>query len=268
MMLEFSVVAALLVLVAVATILFPLLRNNDTDGAIDRGDANLQVLRDQLAELDVDLGSGVLSADQYESARAELERRVLDESPHTQSTVSDPPRANRWRTPVMIGVLLPVFAVLLYLFVGSVDGLDVEAFIQRQAAAIAPERVESMTRQLAQRLEDEPDDVEGWAMLGRSYMVLQQYTESARAWERAATLEPDDASILTNYAEVQGLASQGNLDGEPTQLLARALAADPDETIIIEVTYLRDVALPGFVLAMLMDMDAPFSRDATWRKTP
>ncbi len=227
MMLEFGVVAALLVLVAVATILFPLLRNNDTDGAIDRGDANLQVLRDQLAELDVDLGSGVLSADQYESARAELERRVLDESPRTQSTVSDPPRANRWRTPVMIGVLLPVFAVLLYLFVGSVDGLDVEAFIQRQAAAIAPERVESMTRQLAQRLEDEPDDVEGWAMLGRSYMVLQQYTESARAWERAATLEPDDASILTNYAEVQGLASQGNLDGEPTQLLARALAADP-----------------------------------------
>ncbi len=227
MMVEFGVVAALLVFIAVAAILFPLLRGNVTGVVIERGDANLQLLRDQLSEIDADLRSGVLSADQYDSARADLERRVLDESQQATGASAAAPIGKRWRTPVVIGLLMPVFAVVMYLYLGRVDGLDVEAYVQRQAATITPETVESMVRQLAQRLEEEPDDVEGWAMLGRSYMALQQYPDSAHAWKRAAELEPRNASILTNYAEATGLAAQGNLDGEPTRLLARALDADP-----------------------------------------
>jgi len=227
MTVEFVLVAALLVFIAVAVVLFPLLRANVTGVVIERGDANMQLLRDQLAEIDADLRSGVLSADQYDSARADLERRVLDESEQATGASAALPIGKRWRTPVVIGLLMPVLAVVMYLYLGSVDGLDVEAYVQKQAAAITPETVESMVRQLAQRLEEEPDDVEGWAMLGRSYMALQRYPDSARAWKRAAELEPGNASILTNYAEATGLAAQGNLDGEPTRLLARALDADP-----------------------------------------
>jgi cytochrome c-type biogenesis protein CcmH len=227
MTLTFVAVAVLLVLIAVATLLFPLLRRRSAEIVIERGDANLQLLRGQLSEIDADLRSGVLSADQYESARADLERRVLDESQQADGVSAGAQSGNRWRTPVVIGLIVPLFAVLLYLYVGSVDGLNVEAYLQKQSAAMSPEKMESMTRQLAQRLEQEPDDVEGWAMLGRSYMVLQQFPESARAWQRAAMLEPDNASILTNYAEAIGLASQGDFDGEPVRLLARALEADP-----------------------------------------
>jgi cytochrome c-type biogenesis protein CcmH len=230
MMVVFGVVAALLLLIAVTILLFPLLRQTDSSVTIDRGDANLQVLRSQQTELDADLRSGVLSADQYESACAELERRVLDESQQTVPASSSALATRRWRTPAAIGLLMPVLAVFLYLYLGNVDGLDVEAYLQKQAAAITPERIESMTRQLAQRLEDEPDDVEGWAMLGRSYMALQKFSESAEAWEHAAVIEPDNADILTNYAEALGLASQGKLDGEPTRLLARSLAIDPSHS--------------------------------------
>jgi cytochrome c-type biogenesis protein CcmH len=227
MMIEFGVVAALLVFIAVAAILFPLLRRNVTGAVIERGAANLQLLRDQLSEIDADLLGGVLSADQYDSARADLERRVLDESQQAPGASAGAATGKRWRTPVVIGLLIPVFAVVMYFYVGDVDGLDVEAYMQREAATITPETVDSMVRQLAQRLEEEPDDVEGWAMLGRSYMALQRYPDSALAWKRAAELEPGNASILTNYAEATGLAAQGNLDGEPTRLLARALDADP-----------------------------------------
>jgi cytochrome c-type biogenesis protein CcmH len=185
------------------------------------------LLREQLSEIDADLRSGVLSADQYENARVDLERRVLDESQQAIGPTSRAPIGRRWRTPVVVGLFVPVCAALLYVYLGSFDGLDVEAYMQKQAAAISPEQVVSMTRQLAQRLEKEPDDVEGWMMLGRSYMVLQQYPDSARAWQRAATLAPDNASILTNYAEAIALASQGNFDGEAARLLARALDADP-----------------------------------------
>lgn len=227
MTVEFVVVAALLVFIAVAAILFPLLRANVSGVVVERGDANMQLLRDQLAEIDADLRSGVLSADQYDSARADLERRVLDESQQATGASAHAATGKRWRMPFVIGLLIPVLAVVMYLHLGSVDGLDVEAYVQRQAAAITPETVESMVRQLAQRLEENPDDVEGWAMLGRSYMALQRYPESAQAWKRADELEPGNASILTNYAEATGFAAQGNLDGEPTRLLARALDADP-----------------------------------------
>jgi cytochrome c-type biogenesis protein CcmH len=227
MTLEFGLVAALLVLITVATILLPLLRRKDDGMVIERGASNLQLLREQLSEIDADLRSGVLSADQYENARVDLERRVLDESQQAIGPTSRAPIGRRWRTPVVVGLFVPVCAALLYVYLGSFDGLDVEAYMQKQAAAISPEQVVSMTRQLAQRLEKEPDDVEGWMMLGRSYMVLQQYPDSARAWQRAATLAPDNASILTNYAEAIALASQGNFDGEAARLLARALDADP-----------------------------------------
>jgi cytochrome c-type biogenesis protein CcmH len=227
MTLEFGLVAALLVLITMATILLPLLRRKGDGVEIERGASNLQLLREQLSEIDADLRSGVLSADQYENARVDLERRVLDESQQAIGPTSRAPIGRRWRTPVVVGLFVPVCAALLYVYLGSFDGLDVEAYMQKQAAAISPEQVVSMTRQLAQRLEKEPDDVEGWMMLGRSYMVLQQYPDSARAWQRAATLAPDNASILTNYAEAIALASQGNFDGEAARLLARALDADP-----------------------------------------
>ncbi len=237
MTLEFGLVAALLVLITMATILLPLLRRKDDGMVIERGASNLQLLREQLSEIDADLRSGVLSADQYENARVDLERRVLDESQQAIGPTSSAPIGRRWRTPVVIGLFVPVCAALLYVYLGSFDGLDVEAYTQKQAAAITPEQVVSMTRQLAQRLEKEPDDVEGWMMLGRSYMVLQQYPDSARAWQRAATLAPDNASILTNYAEAIALASQGNFDGEAAHVLARALDIDP--------THSKALALSG-----------------------
>ena len=233
----FGAIATLLLVITVTVLLIPLLRKSDTEVFVDRGETNLQVLRNQKSELDTDLQSGVLSADQYESACADLERRVIEESQQSVAEAAGAAGQRRWRMPVIVGLLVPVFAVSLYLFLGNVDGLDVEGYMQRQVAAITPERVEDMTRQLAQRLEADPEDVEGWAMLGRSYMALQQFSESANAWQRAAGLAPDDAGILTNYAEALGLASDGKLDGEPTRLLERALDLDP--------TYSKALALRG-----------------------
>lgn len=117
MTLEFGLVAALLVLLTVVTILLPLLRRKEDGVVIERGASNLQLLREQLSELDADLQSGVLSADQYENARADLERRVLDESQQAIGPTSSAPIGIRWRTPLVVGLLFPVFAVLLYLYI-------------------------------------------------------------------------------------------------------------------------------------------------------
>jgi cytochrome c-type biogenesis protein CcmH len=223
--------ALLLLLLATAAVVFPLLRKMPSGEAIGGGEANLDILRDQLAELDADLRNGVISPDQHEVARMEIERRVLDESQRDGAEARQGQAAvRRWLAPALTIAVLPAAAIALYLQIGSTEGLDVEAYVQRQASEITPEKVEQMTRQLAQHLEENPDDAEGWVMLGRAYKALQEFDASARAWARAAQLQPDDADVLTDYAEVLGLAAQGDLAGEPTRLLARALQLDPAQS--------------------------------------
>ncbi len=226
----FIACALLISLVATAAVVFPLLRKTASADDIGGADANLQILRDQLAELDADLKNGVISTDQHESARMEIERRVLDESQRDGAGARQAHAVRRWLAPALTIAVLPAAAIALYLQLGSTDGLDVDAYVQRQAGEITPERVEQMTRQLAQHLEQNPDDAEGWVMLGRAYKALHDFDASARAWARAARLQPNDADLLTDYAEVLGLTAQGDLAGEPTQLLERALEIDPAQT--------------------------------------
>lgn len=229
-MLLFAISAALLLLLALAAIIVPLFRAGAAHSMVDRNDANLQILRDQLDELELDLRNGVLSAEQHESARAELERRVLDESQKGGTTDHSAGAGRSRLAAVFVGVLLPVAAVWMYLHLGNTDGLDVNAYLQQQASQITPEKVAQMTQRLVEHLEANPDDVEGWAMLARARRAMQQFDASAQAWQRAAALRPDDPNVLTDYAEALAIAAQGDLEGEPTRLLARALQLEPAHT--------------------------------------
>lgn len=222
--------AFIVLLLATAAVVFPLLRKSPAGETVGGGEANLDILRDQLAELDADLRNGVISPDQHEVARMEIERRVLDESQGSGSGTQHAQTARRWLAPALTIAALPAAAIALYLQIGSTEGLDVDAYIEQQASEITPEKVEQMTRQLAQHLEQNPDDAEGWAMLGRAYRALHEFEQSARAWARAAQLQPKDADVLTDFAEALGLAAQGDLSGEPTRLLERALQLDPAQS--------------------------------------
>ena len=229
-MMLFAVSALLLLSFATAAVVFPLLRKPAETALIGGSEANLQILRDQLVELDADLKNGVLSAEQYEISRSELERRVLDESQAGGSEIQRSQSVRRWLAPAVTMFVLPAAAVALYWQLGSAEGLDVDAYVQQQASEITPDKVEQMTARLEQHLMQNPDDAEGWVMLGRANKALQNFDASARAWERAAELQPGDANVLTDYAEALGLAAQGDLSGEPARLLARALRVDPGQT--------------------------------------
>ncbi len=226
-MLTFAIAVGLMLLAVLAAIVWPFLKKNTEDTVVERSEANLQILRDQLVELEADRHNGSLPQDQYESARAELERRVLDESPKGAGAGHPGQARRRWIAPVLIGVILPVVSVAMYTRLGSTDGLDVDAYLQRQAANITADDVAQMTLRLEQHLEQNPTDVEGWSMLGRARLALQQFDASAQAWGRAAELQPEDADVLTNYAESMAMAAQGNLEGEPARLLAQALELEP-----------------------------------------
>lgn len=224
-MTAFYVVAALMTLLAVVWIALPLVRGSRTVQP-RRDSANLAILRDQLAELDSDLRAGTLSEEQYEQARLDLERRVLEETAHHEDTPSAPatPKLGR-ATALVVALLVSIGAVLLYAQIGSPDALAPQA---EEGHQFSPQEIDQMVAQLAERMRNNPDDPRGWAILGRTYYVMQRYQESADAYAELIKRIPPDADVLTDYADALAMAQGRKLTGKPMDALQQALALDPD----------------------------------------
>jgi cytochrome c-type biogenesis protein CcmH len=197
------------------------------DHQVHSDQLNLLVLRDQLRELDADRASGTIGA-AYDSARADLERRVAED---VQPTAATGARTRQLRTAIVVGIGVPVLAGVLYFFLGNPLGLDPT---QRAAPADASHeltdaQIQGMVGQLAERLKQKPDDAQGWGMLARSYSVLGKYKEAVDAYAHLLPLIPENADVLADYADVLAMVQGKNLQGEPERLLERALAINPNQ---------------------------------------
>ena len=211
----FWILGALLAAGAVGLAARPLWRR-EGDAQVSRDAMNAAVFRDQLRELDADLAAGTLAQSDYERAREEIERMVLED--FSQAERQRASGGNRFAAYSVLAV--PLLAAGIYFAVGNPDALDPEGATERQIAA--------MVERLEARLKANPDDAEGWKMLGRSFGVLGRYPEAVRAYAKAATLAPRDAEILVDLADVLAMAGGQRLDGEPEKLIERALVLDPD----------------------------------------
>ena len=233
----FLIVAALLTAGALLFILPTLLRKEAVvHRHALRDEVNLTVLRDQLRELDADLAVGTIGAPGYETARLELERRVVEDvQPGVAGTGATADK--RW-TAVLLGLAVPFVAVSLYFLLGSPAGLDPAqvAAPKEQAHTLTEEQIANMADELAQRLKDKPDDSQGWNMLARSYYALGRFGDAAAAYGRLAKLVPDDAALLADYADTLAMSLNRSLQGEPEKLIARALAADPNNIKAIHLS--------------------------------
>ena len=229
-MTAFIVSAAVLLLLAVAIVLRPLLKAGAATG-VAREKANFDIYRDQFAEIENDLKSGVLGAGQVEAAKADLQRRLLEEAARPAEEVTG---ARRGRAaPIAVGVLIPVAAVLLYLQFGTLDGLDVVKHSASDVSSITPDQFQEMTEKLATRMRENPNDAEGWMMLGRAYRAMERFEEAVDALRKAVALAPGNADLLADLAEALALKNGRTLAGEPTKLLDRALKLDPENDKIL-----------------------------------
>lgn len=227
-MIAFAFAAAVLIALALLFLLPALLhRRSLPAAATDDRAANLAILQEQLAQLDAERAAGSLDEEQHRLGRAEIEQRALEES---AEPVAAPRAARSQRTALVVALAVPLLALGLYARLGNLQGLA-PAVPPPQAAAsgaVTMAQVEQMVDQLAQRLQAQPDDLKGWTMLGRSYSVMQRYTEAAQAFSRAAALAPQDAGLLADQAEVLAMAQGQSTLGEPMVLIERALRLDPD----------------------------------------
>lgn len=221
-MTPFWISTGLLTLLVLALLCWPLLRRRSGDGASRRA-INTAIYRDQLADLERDLASGALSQADYAGAREEIERRVLEDvAADTAPTDTAPRRLPR--TALALAVTLPLAAALLYVVLGTPAALDPAA---RQGPQASAAEIEKMVATLAARLEKDPGNLEGWAMLGRSYLVTGRLAEAAKAFDKAGPAMEASTELMLQVAELSAELNEGRIEGRGRELLQRVLKAEP-----------------------------------------
>lgn len=211
MTLRFFLLAALMTVAALALVVVPLLRRRGTTAGPDMR---------SLRALDQAHAAGVISAEEYAAKRAALPE---------VATAAGTPNRPAFVTVLLVALLLPLSAIVLYRTIGTPEALDPAALT---VAAPGGEHGISMDQAVAglvAKLQQNPDDATGWALLGRAYQAMQRFAESRDALERARRLQPDDRDLQVEYAQALALASpEQRIDGESRRLLDEVVAADPN----------------------------------------
>jgi cytochrome c-type biogenesis protein CcmH len=91
---------------------------------------------------------------------------------------------------------------------------------------ISNDKLQGMADQLSQRLADNPNNAEGWVMMGRIERALGGFDKADTAFKKALSLRPID-DVRIERAEVLAQKNQGKFDGEPWDIIHSVLKADP-----------------------------------------
>jgi cytochrome c-type biogenesis protein CcmH len=230
----FWILVAGMMLLALAFVLPPLFRRASRP-SVDRNQLNIEVIKQQLAELDADLNNGKLDQSAYAAARKDLEKELLyDLSDNDKKTDQNSEKGGRWAGVLLI-VSIPFVTLLVYQQIGAsklIPLLQAEQNIQAPSAntgtpphASLPELV----AKLVTKLQADPNNPEGWFLLARSYMAMGRYADAAKAYEQLHKLAGDHPKILVSYADALAMVHNGQLAGKPVELIDKALAIEPNE---------------------------------------
>lgn len=169
---------------------------------------------------------------------------------------------------LLIIAFVPLSAVSLYAFLGPHDEIAVQHVAASSKSGTATESslgsVASMVDGLAKRLENEPDDADGWVLLARSYLHIDRHAEALDAYEHARALGKTDADLETELLgaslaqpvddETGGLSLNGRVALSPSA----TAAVLPGDTLFIFAKESREHRMPVVALRKSVT-DLPFN---------
>jgi cytochrome c-type biogenesis protein CcmH len=223
----FFLIAAVFIGVAFAFVLPPLWRAREIRKA-DLDHRNIEIARSRLAELKSNLRDGGISQAQFDEQVAELELALSDDLA-IESQVKAAHTHGRWMVYVIM-LTIPVLAGALYVSLGRFDAIEHGEELAQAASngMPTPADIEKMVAGLAEKMKANPDDAEGWLMLGKSYKYLEQYPKAADAFANVYRLRGDKPDVMLLYAEALAFAADKNLAGKPSELIFKALELEPE----------------------------------------
>jgi cytochrome c-type biogenesis protein CcmH len=225
---SFWIAVILLLALALAILLIPLMRTVRAQQSDQRQQQNIQIAREKKQQLETQLKGAEIDQATYDSAYLDLQTSLALEL--DRSAADSEKTRGKWMAIVVL-LAIPAASVSLYLVYGEyrvVENPQLALAAPRQQTAAAPQMsLEEMTAAIKQRLSDNPEDAEGWFMLGRTMMARQQYDQAVTAFQRSNDLLVDEPGIMFALADALAMQNNGNLLGEPEALVQRGLELAP-----------------------------------------
>lgn len=220
-MTQFWIYAVLLLLLALLLLLVPVLRGRKDQTEEDRTALNIALYEEHIAELEAQYVGGAMTAEQLAEGRIEADRELLDDTDIGRPKQS----ANLGSAlPLIAALLVPVVGLGLYFVWGSSDKVALTMSLSEQ-----PKTAQEMIERLEETVRLQPESVDAWYFLGRTYMSEQRPKEAARAYERTIELVGRQPDLLGQLAQASYFANGNRWNAELQGLVDEALAQDPNE---------------------------------------
>jgi len=239
----FWIIAAALTIVAILFIVLPILKYKKVE-EVSSDELNIEIIKQQLKELDADMEAGELEQEQYTASRHDLEKALLADLNVGNNNKTRKAKSGRWAM-FAIPVIIIVIALPTYFKVGAPDiipRLNNPASMQQRTAQNNPQHsaagqpntsMEELVIKLAKRMESEPENIEGWKMLGRSYISLGRIQEALQTYEKAIKLDRKDIDLLMGYATTMAMTRDNQFQGMPAELIDQAYQLAPENPNVL-----------------------------------
>lgn len=219
----FVIIALGIALFVAVVFLWFLLRERKPMTQASQANANAKVYRDQILDLDREHDSGHISDEEWQQSRDELSLRLLEDTSAIDDPAAKTEKPAIW-TAVVLAVALPLGSMGMYMWVGQPEALNPLAL--KTPDQVDPKDLTKMAQTLAEKLQDKPDNLQGWVMLGRTYRTLENFDAALRAYDSALKLSDDD-DLKLERIEVIAMQRQGQFEGEPWNVIREVLQRDP-----------------------------------------
>lgn len=221
---------------ASAIVIYPLIRK--TQVSVSSSSATLSILNDQLSEIQRDTTRGLITEAEAHAATQEIKRRILSHA-RLNPVITTGKKSSI--VIVVAAIIVPLTAAGYYSFAGSPKIASI-AFADRQDELEEQRRIEDLTRRLADQLQNDPDGgaLEGWMLLGQTYVRMGRNADAANAFETASLKEDADSVVFSMFAEALIFAEQGVVTPKAERAIDQAIALDPQNPA---GTYYKALAL-------------------------
>ena len=219
----FVVIAFGIALCVAAVFLWFLLRERKPLTLASQANTNAKVYRDQISDLDREHESGHISDEEWQQSRDELSVRLLEDTAAIDDPAAKAEKPAVW-TAVVLAVAMPISAMGLYMWVGNPEALNPLAL--KSPDQVDQKDLAKLAQTLADRLQSQPDNLQGWVMLGRTYRTLENFDASLKAYDTALKMSADD-DLQLERIEVMAMQRQGQFEGEPWRVIREILQKDP-----------------------------------------
>ncbi|CAM3721315.1 c-type cytochrome biogenesis protein CcmI [Polynucleobacter antarcticus] len=224
-MTSFLISAIALLILVLAFLLRPFFFANKKSET-SRREMNTAIYREELDKLESDRTSGVVDSASYEQIHAEMRQRLFQDTNEADDlSVLRSPK----KTMIGVGIFVVALSAVFYFLWGGAFQIAE----QNSPNPMSQESVEKMVNEFAAKMEKDPENLQGWAMLARSYRILGRNADAAKAYARAGSFIDSDPQFLADYADALAANAGGKFAGKPLELINKALALDPNNLLAL-----------------------------------